>query len=75
MKETEEKNKRGANVEENRRQKSEEKQVRENEDRFRVLESCEALVHSVLTIDMDHINKLKTRSFGCFFAITLVWKG
>ena len=35
------------------------KQVRENEDRLRGLESCEALVRSVLTFGMDHINKLK----------------
>ena len=48
-------------VEENRRQKSEEKQVRENEDRLRGLESCEAFVRSFLIIGMDHINKLKVK--------------
>ena len=36
-------------VEDNRRQKSEEKQIRENEDKLRGLESCEALVRSVVT--------------------------
>ena len=46
-------------VEDNRRQKSEEKQVRDNEDKLRGLESCEALVRSVLTFGMDHINNLK----------------
>ena len=44
---------------ENRRRKSEEKQVRENEDRLRGLESCEALVHSVLKFDKDKINNHK----------------
>ena len=46
---------------ENRRQKSEEKQVRENEDRLRGLESCETLVCSVLKFGMDQINKLKVK--------------
>ena len=48
-------------AEEHRRRKSDEKQVRENGDRLRGLESCGALVHSVLTFDMDHINKLKVK--------------
>ena len=48
-------------AEENRRQESEEKQVRENEVRLRGLESCEALVRSVLTFGMDHINKLNVK--------------
>ena len=48
-------------VEENRKQKSEEKQIRENEDKLIGLESCEALVCSVLTFGMDHINILKVK--------------
>ena len=61
MREKEEKKKRATEVEENRRYKSEEKQVRKNEDRLRGLESCEALVHSILTIGMDYINNLKVK--------------
>ena len=48
-------------VEDNRRQKSEEKQIRDNEEKLRGLESCEALVRSVLTFGMDHINTLKVK--------------
>ena len=59
MREKVEKKKRVMEAEENRRRKSEEKQVRENKYRLRGLESCEVLVHSVLTFDMDHINDLK----------------
>ena len=46
-------------VEDNRRQKYEEKQIRENKDKLRGLESCEALVRSVFTFGMDHLNNLK----------------
>ena len=46
-------------AEENRRRKSEEKQVRENKDVLKGLESYEALVCSVLTFGMDHISNLK----------------
>ena len=59
IRDKEEKKKRATDFEENRRQKSEEKQVRENEDRLRGLDSCEALVLFVLTFGMDHINKIK----------------
>ena len=52
---------RATEVYENRRQKYEEKQVMENEDRLRGLESCEALVRSVLTFGMYHINNLKLK--------------
>ena len=61
MRENEEKKKIAKEVEGNRRQKSEEKKVRENEDKLRGLESCEALVRSVLTFGMDHINNLKVK--------------
>ena len=56
MREKEEKKKRDTLVEENRRQKSEDKHVRENECRLRGIDSCEAFVCSVLTFGMDHIN-------------------
>ena len=59
--EKEEKKKIVTEAEENIRRKSEEKQVRENEDRLRGLESCETLVCSVLTFGMDHINNLKVK--------------
>ena len=48
-------------AEENRRRKYEDKQVRENEYMLRILESCEALVRSVLIFGMDHINNLKVK--------------
>ena len=48
-------------AEENRRRKSEEKQVKENEYRLRFLESCESLVRSILTVGIDHINILKVK--------------
>ena len=61
MRENDEKKKRETEVDENRRQKYEEKQVMENEDKLRGLESCEALVHYVLTFGMDHINILRVK--------------
>ena len=45
--ENDEKKKIVTDAEENRRRKSKEKQVKENEDTLRGLESCEALVRSV----------------------------
>ena len=48
-------------VEDNRRHESEEKQIRENEDKLRGLESFESLVRSVLKFGMDHINTLKVK--------------
>ena len=61
MRGKEDRNKRATEVEENRRKKSEDKQVRENKDRLRGLESYEALVCSVLTIGMDHINNIRAK--------------
>ena len=61
IRDKEERNKKATEVEDNRRQKYEEKQIRENEDKLRGLESCEALVRSVLTFFMDHINTLKVK--------------
>ena len=53
--------KRVMEADENRRQKSDEKQVRVSVDRLRVLESCEGLVSSVLTFGTYHINNLKLK--------------
>ena len=61
IRDKEEKKKKVTEVEDNRRQKSEEKQIRENEDKLRGLEIFEALVRSVLTFVMDHINTLKVK--------------
>ena len=71
----EEKKKRATEAEENRRQKSEEKQVRENENRLISLKSCEALVFSVLHLSWITSITSKSRICGCFFAITLGRKG
>ena len=54
-------------VEDNRRQKSEEKKIRENEDKLRGLESCEALVRYVLVFGTDHINNLKVKELQVLF--------
>ena len=59
MRENEENKNRATKVEEKRRREYEEKQVMENEDKLRGLESCEALVCSVLIFGMDHINNIK----------------
>ena len=48
-------------ADENRRRKYEENQVRKIEDRLRGLESCEALVFSILTFGIYHINNLKSK--------------
>ena len=61
IRDKEDKKKKAKEVEDNRRKKSEEKQIRENEDKLRGLKICEALVRSVLTFVMDHINKLKVK--------------
>ena len=47
--------------EENRRWKSKDNQIRKNDDRLRGIESCEYLVHSVLTFVTNHINNLKSK--------------
>ena len=66
MREKEDNKKIAAEVEENRRHESEEKQVRENEHMIRGIESCEALVCYVLTIGMYHINNLKVKELRVF---------
>ena len=50
IREKDENKKRATKVEEKRRKKSEQNQVRENEDKSRGLESCEAFVRSVLKV-------------------------
>ena len=61
MGEKEENKKIATEVEGNRSRKSEENQVKENKDKLRGLESCEALVHSVITIGTYNINNLKVK--------------
>ena len=58
MREKEDEKKRLTEDEENIRRKSEEKQVRENEDRLISLEICEDLFIYVLKFGMDHTNNL-----------------
>ena len=67
MREKEENKKRETGDEENRRRKYEEKHIRENEVRLRGLDSCEALVCSVLTFGMDRINNLKAKDIWVLF--------
>ena len=57
----EENKKRVEEAEKNRRRKSEDNQVMENKERLKGIESCEALVHCVLTFGMDHINNHKVK--------------
>ena len=61
MRVKEKKKKRNIYYDENIRHKSEENQVRENEDRLRGLQSCKDLVCSFLTFGMNHINNLKVK--------------
>ena len=46
-------------VEDHRKNKSEQKLVRDYGERFKGLETCEALVRLVFVFDMDHINNPK----------------
>ena len=61
MEEKEENKKISTEAELNRRRKSEEKHVRKNKDMLRGIESCEDLVCSILTFEMDHINNLRVK--------------
>ena len=64
--EKQDKKKRVMEAEENRRQKYEQKHGRENEDRLRGPDRCEALVCSVLTFGMYHINKTRFKEILVF---------
>ena len=61
MREKEDRKKIATEVEENRRQKSENKQVMENKENLRGIDSCVALVSSVLIFGMDHINIIRVK--------------
>ena len=47
--------------EDQRNKKAEQKQMREDEERLKGLETCEDLVHPVLAFGMDHINNIKLK--------------
>ena len=47
-----------------RMNKSEQKKMRGDDNRLKVLETCEILVCSVLEFGMDHINNLKLNELG-----------
>ena len=48
-------------AEDQRNKTSEWKQMRDDEERLKGLETCEVLVRSVLAFGMDHINNLKVK--------------
>ena len=50
---------RSMEAEDNRKRKSEQEQMRDDDERLKSLETCEVLVCSVLKFGMDHINYLK----------------
>ena len=54
----EDKNKREMEVEDHRNNKYEQKQMRDDGDRLKGIETCEVLICSVLAFCMDHINNL-----------------
>ena len=54
-----------------RKKKSEQKNMRDDEERRKGLDTCEVLVCPVLEFGMDHINNLKVKDIRRFFAITL----
>ena len=47
--------------------KSELKQMRDDGDRLKGIDTCEVLVHSVLAFGMDHINNLKVKDHRVLF--------
>ena len=51
-------------IEEEDKRKSEHNQMRDDDDRLKVLETCEVLVCSVLKFGMNHINNLKVKEIG-----------
>ena len=48
-------------TEDQRKKKSEQKQMRYDDERLKGIETCELLVHSVLEFGTDHINNLKVK--------------
>ena len=55
----EDRKKRYTEAEDQRKKKSEQKNMRYDNERLKCLETCEFLVRSVLEFGMDHINNLK----------------
>ena len=53
--------KREMEIEYQRKKKSEQKQMMDDDKRSKVLETCEFLVYSLLEFVMDHINNLKVK--------------
>ena len=47
--------------EDHRKNKSEQKQMRDDDERLKGIETCEVLVCSVLEFGTDHINNLKVK--------------
>ena len=54
----EDRKKRATEAEDYNKKKSGQEQMRGDDGRLKVLETCEVLVPSVLEFDMDHINNL-----------------
>ena len=48
-------------VDDQRNKKYEQKQMRDDDERLKGLETCEVLVRSVLAFGMDHINNFKLK--------------
>ena len=48
-------------VEDHRKNKVEERQIREDDDRLKVIDTCEDFVRMVLAFSMDHISNIKVK--------------
>ena len=57
--EKEDSKKRSVEAEDQTKKKSEQKQMRDDDERLKVIETCEVLVRSVLAFGTDHINNPK----------------
>ena len=57
----EDRKKRAMETEDKRKKKSEQKQIRDDDERLKRLETCEVLVCSVFAFGMDHINNPKVK--------------
>ena len=56
--ENEDRNKRAMEADDHTKKKSEQKNIREDDNRLKGIETCEVLVCSVVESGMDHINNL-----------------
>ena len=59
--EKEDRNKRATEAEDQGKKKSEQNHMRDDDERVKVIETCEVLVRPVLEFGMDHINNLKLK--------------